>query len=156
MNYNNPYMSNNTPYMPQTGYQARMGAMYNQPQAPQYMPAQTAPTFNNYQAPAQGAYLKGRAVTSLEEARAAMIDLDGSVHIFTDFANGKIYTKQINLDGTAVLNTYTMEAVTAPQAVETPSQVPQIDIADLQKNFVNWSDFDRVLNDISADMQELR
>lgn len=53
-------------------------------------------------------YIKGRPVASLEEARAAQIDFDGSLHVFTDIGNKKIYTKQINLDGTATLNTYSL------------------------------------------------
>lgn len=56
-----------------------------------------------------GNSLKGRPVTSLEEARAAQIDFDGSVFFFPDIANGKIYTKQINLDGTATLKEYRTE-----------------------------------------------
>lgn len=58
-----------------------------------------------------GNLLKGRPVTSLEEARAAQIDFDGSVFFFPDIANGKIYTKQINLDGTATLKEYKTEVV---------------------------------------------
>lgn len=50
--------------------------------------------------------LKGRPVSSLEEARAATIDFDGSVFFFPDLASKRIYTKQINLDGTASLNMY--------------------------------------------------
>ena len=50
--------------------------------------------------------LKGRPVSSLEEARAAAIDFDGSVFFFPDLANKRIYTKQINLDGTASMNMY--------------------------------------------------
>ena len=46
---------------------------------------------------------------SIEEARAASIDMDGSLHIFTDIGNKKIYTKQINLDGTATLNVYSLD-----------------------------------------------
>lgn len=53
-------------------------------------------------------YIKGRPVVSLEEARATQIDLDGSLFVFTDIGNQKIYTKQINLDGTASLNTYSL------------------------------------------------
>ena len=34
------------------------------------------------------------------------MDLDGSLNVFTDIGNKKIYTKQINVDGTASLNTY--------------------------------------------------
>ena len=50
--------------------------------------------------------LKGRLVSSLEEARATSIDFDGSIFYFPDLANRRIYTKQINLDGTATLNMY--------------------------------------------------
>lgn len=59
-------------------------------------------------------FLKGRPVVSIEEARAAQIDLDGSLHIFTDIGNKKIYTKQINLDGTATLNIYTLQEQQSP------------------------------------------
>lgn len=51
-------------------------------------------------------FLKCRPVSSKEEARAFQIDLDGSLWVFTDLANGKIYTKQINNDGTATFKTY--------------------------------------------------
>lgn len=62
-------------------------------QTPQYLPAPQ---------------LKGRPVASFEEARAAQIDFDGSTFFFPDIANKKIYTKQINLDGTLLLNTYSL------------------------------------------------
>ena len=58
-------------------------------------------------APAAG--LKGRPVSSFEEARVAQIDLDGSLTFFPDIANKKIYTKRINPDGTAAVLTYTLE-----------------------------------------------
>lgn len=50
--------------------------------------------------------LKGRPVSSLEEVRATGIDFDGSVFYFPDIANKRIYTKQIGMDGTAILNMY--------------------------------------------------
>ncbi len=50
--------------------------------------------------------IKGRPVTSIEEARAASIDFDGSVFYFPDIANKRIYTKQINMDGTPSFNVY--------------------------------------------------
>ena len=53
--------------------------------------------------------LKGRPVSSIEEARAASIDFDGSIFYFPDIANNRIYTKQINLDGTASLNMYELK-----------------------------------------------
>lgn len=88
-NQNNQFMQ--YPYMQQQQYQQRLA----EAAVPQYtMPAQN--------------YIKGRPVVSIEEARASQIDLDGSLFVFTDIGNKKIYTKQINLDGTATLNTYSL------------------------------------------------
>lgn len=77
-----------------------------------YYPITTNPqvsqqSYNPYlrQAPPQTG-LKGRPVSSLEEVRASSIDFDGSVFYFPDMANRRIYTKQINIDGTATLNVY--------------------------------------------------
>lgn len=61
--------------------------------------------------------LKGRPVSGLEEVRAAAIDFDGTVSFFPDLANGKIYTKQCNIDGTASLNMYEIKEIpVAPAA----------------------------------------
>lgn len=51
-------------------------------------------------------FLKCRPVSSKEEAMAFQIDLDGSLWVFPNVANGKIYTKQINNDGSASFGTY--------------------------------------------------
>ena len=53
-------------------------------------------------------FLKCRPVASRQEARAFQIDLDGSLWVFTDIGNDKIYTKQISNDGTAVFKTYAL------------------------------------------------
>ena len=68
------------------------------------------------QVPQQMQMIKGRPVSSLEEARASMIDLDDSMYVFTDVANKRIYTKQILLDGTAELKTYVLEEQKQAQA----------------------------------------
>ena len=61
--------------------------------------------------------LKGRPVSGLEEVRAAAVDFDGTVSFFPDLANGKIYTKQCNVDGTASLNMYEIKEIpAAPEA----------------------------------------
>lgn len=65
-------------------------------------------------------YLKGRPVASFEEARAAQIDLDGSLFVFPDIGNKKIYTKQINLDGTVSLQSYSL---TENEKTATPEYV---------------------------------
>ena len=62
--------------------------------------------------------IKGRPVSSFEEARVAQVDLDGSTFIFPDLGNKKIYTKRINADGTATLQSFVLEtepAVTTPK-----------------------------------------
>lgn len=56
-------------------------------------------------------------VSSLEEARATSIDFDGSVFYFPDLANKRIYTKQINMDGTATLNMYELQEIPVPQQI---------------------------------------
>ena len=58
--------------------------------------------------------LKGRPVSSIEEARASSIDFDGTVFYFPDLANNCIYTKQINIDGTATLLMYELKEIPAP------------------------------------------
>ena len=107
--------------MPQTNY-SNMNTM--QPQGNQQMPYGQYPYGNNNylmntpyenynmgrQQPMQqnlsNQFLKCRPVSSREEAMAFQIDLDGSLWVFPNVANHKIYTKQINNDGTATFNTY--------------------------------------------------
>lgn len=58
--------------------------------------------------------LKGRPVTSYDEAKAAAIDFDGSLFIFPDLSNNKIYTKQLSTDGTAPLKVYELVEYSEP------------------------------------------
>ena len=58
--------------------------------------------------------LKGRPVSSIDEARASSVDFDGTVFYFPDLANKCIYTKQINLDGTATLLMYELKEIPVP------------------------------------------
>ena len=81
-------------------------------------------------------YLKGRPVSSIEEVKAIPIDFDGSIFIFPDIANKQIYTKQINLDGTASMNMYEYK--------EVPTE------AFNSSNFVTRQEFDETLNDIKG------
>ena len=104
------------------------------PQQPQYQ----LPSYLR-QAPPQVA-LKGRLVSSLEEARATSIDFDGSVFYFPDLANKRIYTKQINMDGTASL--YVYELRETPIENEISSFVPSVE------KFVTREEFERVLAEL--------
>lgn len=86
----------------------------------------------------QGQFLKCRPVSSKEEAMASQIDLDGSLWVFTDVGNGKIYTKQINNDGTATFKTYVWSKDEDPYA---------------STEFVTKNEFNRVIQSLLAAIQ---
>lgn len=117
--------------------------MYNYNYYPQTQPGAQASQYTPQyiQRPVQPqTYLKGRLVSSLEEARATSIDFDGSIFYFPDLANRRIYTKQINLDGTATLNMYELKAMPTinEQQVFTST------------NFVTRDEFDQVVSQLKA------
>lgn len=58
------------------------------------------------QGPQNAQMLKGRVVGSVEEAKAAQVDLDGSVTYFASPGEGKIYAKSIGMNGLPVFNIY--------------------------------------------------
>ena len=87
----------------------------------------------------QISYFKGRPVVSIDEARAAQIDFDGSLYIFTDLGKGKIYTKQFNQDGTATLNTFVLEQEKGEEPVE----------------YVTKAEFDSALSNINTTLEGL-
>ena len=91
MNYNYPQQQ--FPQATQLGYS---GAYKTMPQYPQW------PVTNNISQ-------QVRPVSSIDEVRACPIDFDGSVFYFADVANKRIYTKQINLDGTVLINLYELK-----------------------------------------------
>ena len=107
-------------------------------QVPQQQPQYQIPNYLR-QAPPQ-VTLKGRLVSSLEEARATSIDFDGSVFYFPDLANKRIYTKQINMDGTASLYVYELREL--PIEEEKSSFVPSVE------RFVTREEFERVLAEL--------
>lgn len=80
--------------------------------------------------------LKGRLVSSLEEARASSIDFDGSIFYFPDLANRRIYTKQINMDGTATLNVYELREMPIEKELAVGVSVEQ---------FVTRDELERIL-----------
>ena len=93
----------------------------------------TQPTAPAYTMPlVQQNFIKGRPVVSIDEARASQIDLDGSLYVFPDLGNKKIYTKQINMDGTATFNVFEL----APQA-------PQV--SESQPDYITRAQLDEIL-----------
>ena len=105
------------------------------PQQPQYQQS----SLSNYMRPQMQSELKGRPVTSLEEARASTIDFDGSIFYFPDLANKRIYTKQINMDGTSTLNMYELKDV--------PAEQPSIPM-----NFVTREEFEAAIRELRASL----
>lgn len=102
------------------------GSYYHQanPYGTQYQRlSQMEPMQSMYNPTPSVSYLKGRPVLSIEEAKASQIDLDGSLHVFTDIGNKKIYTKQLNLDGTATLNTYVLVEEEGTKSTTSPEYV---------------------------------
>ena len=80
--------------------------------------------------------LKGRPVASIEEARASIIDFDGSIFYFPDLANKRIYTKQINMDGTALLNMYELK--------EIPNEAPMMN----NNEFITREEFEAAIQSL--------
>lgn len=119
------------------------------PPVQQPMNQQTIPNYAqpNYLRTAQSQNgLKGRLVSSLEEARATSIDFDGSTFYFPDLANKRIYTKQINMDGTATLNVYELKET--PIMNENP-QMPQS-----MNNFITRDEFEQVIGQIQQKLSK--
>jgi hypothetical protein len=105
------------------GYPAATAPLMR-PEIPTYMMSQTAPA----------AFLKGRPVSSYEEARVAQIDLDGSIFVFPDLGNNRIYTKRINIDGTAAFHTYTLEEKPTEAIAASESPVSREEFNELKKS----------------------
>lgn len=135
--YGNYGMYNMNPYQQQLA-QNRLNQMEQQYNGQMYQPNYQAQ--NNQQIGTQMQILKGRPVSSFDEAKASMIDLDGSLFIFTDIGNKRIYTKQIMMDGTAELKTYILE--------EQPNMMKEVK---QNKNdiYVLKSDFERAMEQIN-------
>lgn len=79
----------------------------------------------------QADYLPGRAVTSVDEVRALSADPMGAIGVYTDVGNKKIYTKQINTDGLAVLNTYLLDETPPPAPPEPKEYAEKAEVAGL-------------------------
>lgn len=93
------------------------------------------PNYNYYpaypQRQQQQYLLKGQPVSSIDEVKAIPVDFDGSIFYFPDVAEKKIYTKQIGMDGSAILNVYEMR----PLVQQSP-------------NFITREEFDIAMNQL--------
>lgn len=93
-------------------------------------------------------YLKCRPVSSQEEARACQIDLDGSLWVFTDVGNKKVYTKQVDVNGLAVFNTYSLD--TAVQVNDSQQAVPSA------PQYITKEEFDKTVLTLATAIKELQ
>ena len=80
--------------------------------------------------------LKGRPVSSIDEVRAIAVDFDGSISYFPDLANNRIYTKQINMDGTSTMLMYELKELPI-----SPAANPQ---------YVTREEFEEVINQLKG------
>lgn len=129
---------NNNSYQTQSYYQPTT-SYFQQQSLSNMRPMQQM----NYQS---SPLLKGRLVSSFEEAKAASIDFDGSIFYFPDLANRRIYTKQINMDGTATLNMYELKEIPVANpmsAMETES-------------FITREEFEQAINQLRMDLQPIQ
>lgn len=121
--------------------QQRLQAMEAQyPQFAGYTPQPQSPT-----PPASASaapILKGRPVSNEEEANAAMIDFDGSLFVFPDKAHGKIYTKQLGLDGNIIFERYSIDQ--PPEAAPMAAPTKQIDLS----GYVKRSEVESLVNEL--------
>lgn len=116
------------------------------PQPGNYSPSlqQTAPA-----AP----ILKGRPVSNEEEANAAMIDFDGSLFVFPDKAHGKIYTKQLGLDGNIIFMKYSLES--GAQTGNVQNTVPSVVNSRDMSEYVKRDDLNQRLEEIQQKVNGL-
>lgn len=89
--------------------------------------------------------LKGRPVSSLDEVRATAVDFDGSIFYFPNLANDKIYTKQINLDGTSTVRVYELAELPAQQ-----QPIGQV------SNLVTKEEFEKTINSLLNEISTLK
>lgn len=62
--------------------------------------------YSGYRMPA---YLKGRMVTSIDEAKASQFDLDGTITFFPSLNEGRIYAKTLDNNGLPVFMQFVMQ-----------------------------------------------
>lgn len=142
-----PYMQNQYAvpygqYNTLAPYQQRLDQMQQQYQ----QPMQNQP-FQNQQPQQQPPMnIKGWPVASEDDARKAMIELDGTVFLFPDVQNGRVYSKQINTaDFSPIFRTYQLVDTQERQEVSAPDMT----------GFVSRQDFDQTVQSLKEEIERL-
>lgn len=143
------------PMAPMAPYPYNNPAMQSAQQRLQMMEAQYPQMGNSFpqQPPQQpqtpaAPILKGRPVSNEEEANAAMIDFDGSLFVFPDKAHGKIYTKQLGLDGNIIFQRYSVDTPVA-KPVEASSQTVGL------SGYVREEDFNAAVQGLTEKLSKI-
>lgn len=141
--YSQPYYMNPAVQATQQRLQM-MEAQYPQfaPQNNPYPPQTTQPVNTT-----NVLNLKGRPVSNEEEANAAMIDFDGSLFVFPDKAHGKIYTKQLGMDGNILFLRYSLDNPQEQKAAPEST----VDLS----GYVTKEQLDKALSDIDSKLSKL-
>ncbi len=155
MSYNNGYFPNDgmNPYAATPRYTSPMQGYQNyMPQTSPYYPGSTKASMVEYQQ--QAAYqqqqqqlaLKGRPVSSVEEAKAAQIDFDGSLFIFPNVAGNEIYTRKFGQDGLVAFNTYALVDSNTPKGniEQVQTQVP---------NYVTYDQLEKTVSELKKKIE---
>lgn len=168
MGMNNPYAGYYDPRQVQAQiqdqYQRRLAEVqsqypqfFNQGQAPMPqqpyaqqqmpMPMQTPPAIPTIQNADAARNLGNMArymnVSSIDQVKAYMADPLGTMSLFMDNKQSKIYTKQINNEGEEELKMYSLEAI--------PTPVPEV-----TAEYVNKNTFDQFSQSVQSEINSLR
>lgn len=93
--------------------------------------------------------VKGRPVSSFDEVRAMSIDFDGSVFYFPDLSNKRIYTKQIQVDGTPGYNVYELKEMSMNEMMGGSST------ANLNETFITRQEFEQTIQQFKEVLQNM-
>ena len=121
----------------------QQGGLY-QPYMNRYDPMAMPQIYNPQQQQAANG-LKGRPVTSIDEARSIIIDFDGSIFYFPDMTRKNIYTKRMNMDGTSSIDTYRLIETTAPTG-EVNNNI----------NYVSQDAFEQTVRQLTYEINQLK
>lgn len=73
-------------------------------------------------------YLKGRMVTSIDEAKASQFDLDGSITFFPSLAENKIYAKTLDNNGLPMFLQFVIQPeMPQPKAIDVEGLAKRIE-----------------------------
>lgn len=164
MAFGNPYMPNNyyqnsmNPSYPQQSLMAPYNGylQFQQPIQQNNIPIQpNSQSFSQNVQNENRPLIKGWGVSSEEEAKHASIDLDGSIYIFPDLQNRKIYTKQINTsDYSPIFNVYELIAQSVPNqtTIDLSGYVPKSDFKQLN---LAYSQLSNIVNELTQRVNNL-